>query len=105
MSTIQFNTQEQHLASVISDAIMEIEQLQNHCHLVAKAHSGITNEEFDENIKQQGFRVVELLATGEGEIPFEESTKYKLYWSIYNTTMQRITMLATASWFNPEITT
>ena len=103
MTHIDFTLREQELAGIISDHIMDIPDLQRHCHLVALAHSGITEEEFTQNIERQDEQVLGLLETGESQQRFDETLKYKLYWSMYNTTMQRITLLSVASWYNPQI--
>lgn len=99
----KFTLVEQELAGIISDHIMDIPQLQQHCHRVALAHSQIRQDEFDTMMELQEERVVNLLATNEDSPPPAEPPRYKLYWAIYNTTMQRITLAAVASWYNPEI--
>jgi hypothetical protein len=68
------------LTGIISDSIMEIKSLQDHCNEVAQRGSGVTQE--DEEL--------------------EDTPAYKLYWSIYNTEMTRLTLLAVASWYNPQ---
>lgn len=68
------------LTGIISDSIMEIQSLQDHCNVVAQRGSEITQEDIEE----------------------EETPRYKLYWSIYNTEMTRLTLLAVASWYNPN---
>lgn len=72
--------EDKQLTSMISDSIMNLETLNDHCREVALKESGAQDSDFEN----------------------ENTPAYKLYWSIYNTEMTRLTMLAAASWYKPQ---
>lgn len=81
------NNLEKQLTQQIIDSMCSLPDLQTYCDRVARAHSlldpDVDPHEFDAE---------------------NETAQSKLYWSVYNESMQRMIMLAVANFFSPEIT-